>query len=131
MRRDGPVLAVRRPPGERPQGDRRPGRRLDRPRGSRPGPQPELFSDSYLQSLVLNGTTAAHETTASGAANGADAAGDAGCVDGAVRRPGPASRPPWRRCLRLRPPSSPGGAGCSATPSWVACRWPPGPGCCW
>ncbi|WP_018680545.1 cytochrome P450 [Actinokineospora enzanensis] len=33
------------------------------------GRSPELFSDTYLQSLVLNGATAAHETTAAGAAN--------------------------------------------------------------
>ncbi|MFJ8828473.1 cytochrome P450 [Micromonospora aurantiaca] len=65
---------------------------------------PELFSDSYLQSLVLNGTTAAHETTASGAANAVrtlletPGAWAALCAD-------PAGIPAAvEECLRLRPP---------------------------
>lgn len=65
---------------------------------------PELFSDSYLQSLVLNGTTAAHETTASAAANAVrvllehPTAWRALCAD-------PARIPAAvEECLRLRPP---------------------------
>lgn len=64
---------------------------------------PELFSDSYLRSLVLNGSTAAHETTASAAANAirtllehpaswAELCADPTLVPGAIEE-----------CLRLRP----------------------------